>query len=144
MGFDVVKREAVIYDSVTQHFSGTTLEGIGQAVVGVLTHPEETRNRSVKVMSIKTCQNELLEAFEGVTGVKWEVRRDTTRRLLESGRAKHREGKPGWILELVVTQLFQEGEGRALVANTREETDSDLLGVKEESARDIATKALGL
>ncbi|OIW23591.1 NAD(P)-binding protein [Coniochaeta ligniaria NRRL 30616] len=144
MGFDVVKREAVIYDSGTEEFSGTTLEGIGQAVVGVLSHPEETRNRFVRVMSVKTCQNELLEAFEGVTGVKWEVRRDTTGRLLESGREKNREGRPGWVLELVVTQLFQEGEGRGLVARTREETDSDLLGVREESVRDVAIKALGL
>lgn len=144
MGFDVVRREAVIYDSGTEQFSGTTLEGIGQAVVGVLTHPEETRNRFVKVMSIKTCQNELLEAFEGVTGVKWEVRSDTTGRLLESGREKNREGRPGWILELVVTQLFQEGEGRGLVARTREETSSELLGVRQESARDVVTKVLGL
>lgn len=144
MGFDIGKREAVIYDAGTEQFSGTTLEGIGQAVVGVLTHPEETKNRFVRVMSIKTCQNELLEAFEGLTGSKWEVRRDTTRRLLESGQEKNREGRSGWVLELAVTQLFHEGEGRGLVARTREESDSGLLGVREESARDVAAKVLGL
>jgi hypothetical protein len=144
MGFDITRREAVIYDSGTEQFSGTTLEGIGQAVVGVLKHPEETRNRTVKVMSIKTCQNELLEAFEAVTGQKWTVSRDSTKRLLESGREKNRGGKAGWILELAVSQLFLEGEGRGIVAATREETDSELLGVREESAREVAAKVLRL
>ncbi|KAJ9134696.1 hypothetical protein NKR19_g8543, partial [Coniochaeta hoffmannii] len=144
MGFDVAKREAVIYDSGTEEFTGTTLEGIGQGVVGALTHPEQTRNRAVKVMSIKTCQNELLKAFEQVTGQKWTVRRDTSLRLLESGRDKQREGKAGWILELVVSQLFLEGEGRGVLAKAREETDSELLGVKEETAKEVVCKVLGL
>jgi len=144
MGFDIAKREAVIYDQGTEQFTGTTLEGIGQAVVGVLTHLDETRNRFVQVMSIKTCQNELLEAFESVTGEKWEVRRDTSKRILESGRKKHRAGKGGWTLDLAVTQLFDEGQARGLVARSREESDSDMLGIAAESARDIAKKCLGL
>jgi hypothetical protein len=142
MGFDVAQRSAIIYDSGTEQFTGTTLEGIGHAVLGVLQHPEETRNRFVKVMSIKTCQNELLEAFESVTGAKWEIRHSTTQALLESGRAKHRSGKGGWILELVVAQLFEEGQARSLVAPTREESDSELLGVVAESPRDVAAKVV--
>ncbi|KAB5525707.1 NmrA-like family protein [Coniochaeta sp. 2T2.1] len=144
MGFNLPARSATIYDSGTEYFSGTTLEGIGRSVVGVLQHPEETKNRFVSVMSIKTCQNELLAAFEEVTGQKWEVKRDTTARLLESGRSRYREGKAGWILELVVTQLFQEGEGRGRVAEGREETDSELLGVREEGTEEVVKKALGM
>lgn len=144
MGFNLAARSATIYDSGTECFSGTTLEGIGQAVIGVLQHPDETKNRFLGVMSIKTNQTELLAAFEEATGQKWEVTRDSTARLLESGRAKHRDGKPGWILELVVTQLFQEGKGRGLVADGREKTDSELLGVRSESAVEIAKKALGM
>ncbi|KAF1830108.1 NAD(P)-binding protein [Decorospora gaudefroyi] len=142
MGFDIACQSAIIYDSGAEYFTGTTLEGIGQAVVGVLQNPDETRNRFVKVMSIKTCQSELLEAFESVTESKWDVRKSSTETLLDSGRAKHRAGTGGWILELVVTQLFQKGESRSQVAATREDTDSDLLGVKTESARDVVTRAL--
>lgn len=137
MGFDVGARRAVIYDEGVEAFSGTTLEGIGRAVVGVLRREEETRNRFVRVMSLMTCQRELLGAFEEVTAVKWEVERSSTRELLERGREKMREGKGGWTLDLAVAQLFDEGQGRCLVAPSWEESDSELVGVKKESAVDI-------
>lgn len=137
MGFDVGSRRAVVYDDGVEAFSGTTLEGIGRAVVGVLRREEETRNRFVRVMSLRTCQRELLAAFEEVTGGKWEVERSSTRGLLERGREKMREGKGGWTLDLAVAQLFDEGQGRCLVAPSWEESDSVLVGVKKESAVDI-------
>jgi hypothetical protein len=142
MGFDGSKCTAIIYDSGSEYFTGTTLDGIGQSVVGVLLHPEETRNRFIKVMSIKTCQNELLEAFEAVSGTKWTVQRETAQALLERGREKHRSGKAGWILDLVVAQLFQDGQGRSLVAPSWERSDSDLVGMSKESPKDIAAKVL--
>jgi hypothetical protein len=142
MGFDIAHQSAVIYDAGTEYFTGTTLEGIGQAVLGVLQNPEETRNRFVNVMSIKTCQNELLEAFQSATESRWDIRKSSTQTLLDSGHAKHRAGTGGWILDLVVTQLFQEGESRSQVASSREDTDSDLLGVKSESAPDIVARVL--
>jgi hypothetical protein len=144
MGFDVENRSGIIYDQGAEYFTGTTLEGIGQSVVGVLQHPEETRNRFVKVMSIKTGQKELLAGFESVTQSQWRVQRATTKTLLESAREKHLSGKGGWILEMVVAQLFDEGQARSLVAPTREETDSELLGVREESAAEIAAKCMGI
>lgn len=142
MGFDVAQRSAVIYDAGTEKFTGTTLEGIGQAVVGVLQHPEETANRFVKVRSVKTCQNELLEAFQGATGSQWDVRRASTKELLESGRRKFREGAGGWVLDLVVAQLFDEGEARCVVAESREESDAELLGVVEETPGELVEKVL--
>lgn len=143
MGFDVAKREAIIYDEGEEQFSGTTLEGIGQAVVGILRKPEETKNRFVKVWSVKTCQNELLEAFEAATGTKWEVKRDTTKALVERGRELHRQGNGGWRLYMAIAVLFNKGEGMGLVARTREETDCEVLGLREESVRDIVAKVLG-
>ena len=142
MGFDGSKRTAIIYDSGSEYFTGTTLEGIGQSVVGVLLHPEETRNRFIQVMSIKTSQKELLEAFEAVSGTKWAVRRDTTQALLDRGQEKHRSGTGGWILDLVVAQLFQDGHGRSQVAASWELSDADLVGVSKESTRDVAAKVL--
>ncbi|OJJ44460.1 hypothetical protein ASPZODRAFT_135286 [Penicilliopsis zonata CBS 506.65] len=144
MGFNLKDQSAVIYDAGNEMFTGTTLQGIGQAVVGVLSHLEETKNRLVKVQSIQTCQNELLAAFEKETGTKWSVERLTTRSLKESGRRKLQAGDGGWVLDLVVAQLFDEGEARCLVARTREDSDAELLGIKEETADGIATAALTL
>ncbi|RHZ70206.1 hypothetical protein CDV55_107546 [Aspergillus turcosus] len=142
MGFDVARCSAIIYDSGTERFTGTTLEGIGQSVVGVLQHPDETANRFVKAQSIITCQNELLDAFQSVSGKQWEVQRASTRTLKENGKRKFQEGISGWILDLVVAQLFDEGQSRCLLARSREESDADLLGIAEESPEQVAAKAL--
>lgn len=141
MGFDVKQRSAFIYDDGTEQFTGTTLEGIGQAVVGVLKHPEETANRFVKARSIQTCQNQLLEAFKRVTGQAWKVQRRSANDLLESGRRKHQAGDSGWVLELVVYQLYTPGEARCVVAS-REDSDAELLGIVEESPEGIARKVM--
>lgn len=142
MGFHVESRQAIIYDDGTERFTGTTLEGIGQAVVGVLQYPDKTVNRFVKVMSILTCQNELLEAFQSATGEKWEVQRWSSQALKESGQTKFQAGIRGWVLELVVAQLFDQGEARCLVAPSRGVSDSDLLGVPEESPLEIVNKVM--
>ena len=49
-----------IYDSGDQLFSTTTLASVGTAVVGVLSHPEATKNRAVYVQDIAISQNRLL------------------------------------------------------------------------------------
>lgn len=142
MGFDVAKRHAIIYDDGTESFTGTTLAGIGQAVVGVFQHPDETANRFVNVRSIKTCQNELLEAFQEATGHQWSVERSTSGEVKAGGQEKCRSGTPGWVLDMVVAQLYDKGEARCIVAPTREKSDAPLLGVVEESAAEIMAKAM--
>ncbi|KAI3333271.1 NmrA-like family protein [Ustulina deusta] len=147
MGFNIAERRATIYDAGTEEFTGTTLEGIGQSVVGVLEHPAETANRFVKVRSIQTSQNELLAAFQKAAKGQqqqhqWEVvERSTAQQALEDGRGKHARGIGGWILDLLVFQLYAPGEARCIVAS-REDADSPLLGVREESAGEVVEKAL--
>ncbi|KAM0385425.1 hypothetical protein ACHAQC_011337 [Fusarium culmorum] len=142
MGFDIKNQSAIIYDEGKEYFTGTTLQGIGQSVVGVLENPAETANRTVKVVSIKTCQNELLEAFQSKTGSQWEMRRRTTRELIEGARDKKENGVGGWILDLAVAQLYDDGKARCLVAPSWEESDSGLLGVNEETAESLVTSVL--
>ncbi|KAI0972220.1 NmrA-like family protein [Xylaria arbuscula] len=143
MGFNVSERRATIYDAGTEEFTGTTLEGIGQSVVGVLQHPAETANRFVKARSIQTSQNELLAAFQKATKDQrqWEIERSTAQQTLEDGRGKHAQGIGGWILDLLVFQLYAPGEARCIVAS-REDSDSPLLGIREESADEVVEKAL--
>lgn len=142
MGFDIAHCSAIIYDSGTEKFTGTTLEGIGQAVLGVLQHLDETENKFMKVQSIQTCQNELLEAFQTATGRQWDIHRSTTKALMESGRSKLQAGTGGWVLDLVVAQLFDEGQARCVVAPSRAESDAELLGVSEETPQEVVAKVL--
>lgn len=145
MGFDVKNRTAIIYDQGEEYFTGTTLDGIGQSVLGVLQHPEETANQHVKVLSIKTCQNELLEAFQKGTGIEWDVQRRTTSELIDGAQKKRDTGEGGWILDLAVAQLYEVAEGgkaRCLVASSWEESDSGLLGVTQETPESVVTSVL--
>ncbi|KAJ3560506.1 hypothetical protein NPX13_g9279 [Xylaria arbuscula] len=142
MGFNITERRAIIHDTGTEEFTGTTLEGIGQSVVGVLQHPAETANRFVKVRSIKTCQNELLAAFQKATQEgqrQWEIDRSTAQHMLEEGRGKHAQGQGGWLLDLLVYQLYAPGEARCVV---KAEEDNAILGIRQESADEVVEKAL--
>lgn len=144
MGFDVVNSTAIIYGAGEEQFTGTTLAGIGQSVVGVLRHPGETANRFVRVLSVKTCQAELLRAFEKATGTRWGVRRSSAGELLERGRGRLRDGDGRGRVDLLVAQLYDEGEARCLVAPSWGASDSGLLGVEQETADQVALKSLGL
>ncbi|KAF5626041.1 hypothetical protein F52700_8756 [Fusarium sp. NRRL 52700] len=146
MGYDIKNQTAIIYDQGQEYFTGTTLKGIGQSVVGVLQHPEETANQHVKVLSIKTCQNELLEAFQKGTGGEWHIQRRTTSELIDGARKKRDNGEGGWILDLAVAQLYEAAEGgkaRCTVAPSWEGSDSGLLGVTQETPESIVASVLG-
>jgi hypothetical protein len=142
MGFDVENHQAIIYDSGTEKFTGTTLSGIGQAVVGTLRNPSVTANRVLAVQSICTNQNELLSALETATGKQWRVERQTTEELIRSGKEDYSNEVGMWRLKLAVATLYDVGQSRGMVAKTREESDADILGVEEESARAIVAKLL--
>nr|OQO27423.1 hypothetical protein B0A51_07874 [Rachicladosporium sp. CCFEE 5018] len=137
MGFDVASRKAIIYDDGTGMFTGTTLDGIGAAVIGVLRHPEQTANRFVTVMSIKTCQTELLEAFEQAVDGDWKVQRSSASAIIAAGREKLAAGDGSGLRDIALAHIFDPGEGRCVVAPSWEESDSGLLGVEEVSVEDL-------
>lgn len=118
------------------------MSGIANAVVGVLKHPQEVANRHLHVRSVETCQNELLDAFEEATGEKWPVAHDTTQDLLTRGREKLAKGDRGWVLDLIVAQLLEEGKGRSIVA-TEDQADNGILGMPEENVLKMVKGIMG-
>ncbi|KAI6264088.1 hypothetical protein MCOR28_011594 [Pyricularia oryzae] len=141
MGFDVSTNTAIIYDAGTETFTGTTIQGITQAVIGVFQHPDETANRVVKVRSVQTCQQELLTAIrEATPGKEWMVRHETVANLIKRGRAKREEGLP-WHLDLAVAQLYEEGKARSVLVS-KENSDNDVVGIRDETVAEIVAKVL--
>ncbi|KAI5846911.1 hypothetical protein BZA05DRAFT_405848 [Tricharina praecox] len=135
MGFNVKERTAVLIDSGAEPFTGTTLAGIADSVLGILLHPQETCNKYLRVRSVETTQAEILRAFEDVTGVKWKVEHQNGQELLDRARGKLERGE-GATLDLVRVQLFMEGAGRSVLVR-RGEGDNELLGVKEEDVTEV-------
>ena len=67
---DPGNKKADLFDGGDRPFSVTTLPSIGQAVIGVLNHIEETKSMAVSVQNATMTQNLLLRIAENLTGGK--------------------------------------------------------------------------
>ncbi|GAP91038.1 putative oxidoreductase - protein [Rosellinia necatrix] len=104
-----------LYDGGDRHFSTTTLAGIGRAVVAVLRHPEETKNRAVRVQDIALTLNQLKDIAEKVTGTAWEGEVvDLEEEVLAPALAELKKEKPDpskYIFPQLFASMFGNGYG---------------------------------
>lgn len=63
---DMVNLKCDIKDGGDILFCATTYDDVARAILGIILHPEETANRPVKISSIDTTQNEILEMAQGI------------------------------------------------------------------------------
>jgi hypothetical protein len=116
-----------IFNGGDQLFSATTLPSIGTAVVGVLTHYEETKNRGVEIEDIRISQNQLLAIAKRIAPEKkWEV---IPTNLADLKKAADEELSKGNYSEKVMYDylplaIFGEGYGGVLTG-----ADNELLGI---------------
>ncbi|KAH8654053.1 isoflavone reductase family protein-like protein CipA [Tricladium varicosporioides] len=132
-----------IYDGGDRIFSTTTLASVGDAVVGVLSHPEETKDRFVFVEDIKTSQNKLLEMAKKIAPEKkWEpVQLDTAELEKKSNEALAKgDYSMGTMIPYLFRAIFAEGYGGRF-----DKTDNELLGIKgktEAEVEEVLRKAM--
>ncbi|KAE8383634.1 hypothetical protein BDV26DRAFT_93810 [Aspergillus bertholletiae] len=140
LGFDVANRTATIWDGGNQSFTLTNEKQLGQAVVSVLQHPQETSNKYLYIASVEATQNEILAALEEATGTKWPVKATTTEEQVDEGFKKLGAGDFSGALHLVRATCF--GNTPGLQANYAKELvlANDLLGLKLESVRDTVKR----
>jgi len=131
------ERKPKFFDGGKNVFSATTMDSVGQAVVGVLSHPEETKNRFVYVKDIDISQNQLLEIAKKVDpGKTWEepILVDTAE-LEKSSFASLAKGEitPPVMMGFLFRVMFGPPEygGRFT------KTDNELLGVKGKTEADV-------
>ena len=126
-----------LFDGGKNVFSATTLESVGQAVVGILIHPEETKNRFVYVKDIDVSQNQLLDIAKKVDpGKTWEepIQIDTAE-LEKSSYESLAKGEvtPPVMLAFLFRVIFGPPEYGGRFAKT----DNELLGVKGKTEADV-------
>ncbi|KAJ5226301.1 hypothetical protein N7468_007526 [Penicillium chermesinum] len=117
-----------IFDGGNQPFTGTTLASVGQAVVGILTHPEETKNRAVFIKDVETSQNRLLDIAKKIApGREWNTEDVNTADVAAYSREQFASGNIDQhaALGFFARAIFGEGYGGALDGR-----DNELLGVK--------------
>ena len=124
-----------IYDGGNQIISTTTLHSVGLAVVGVLDHYEETKNKSVFVQDIQISQNRLLELAKKVQPTKkWEPTEVSLAEIEKSSNAALAKGdySAPVIYGYLFVAIFGEGYG-----SRTEKDDNKLLGVPGKTEDDV-------
>ena len=126
-----------LFDGGKNVFSATTLESIGQAVFGVLSHPDETKNRFVYVKDIDVSQNQLLEIAKKVDpGKTWEepILVDTA----EVEKASYESLAKGEVTPpVMIGFLMRVIFGPPEYGGRFTKTDNELLGVKGKTEADV-------
>lgn len=125
-----------IYDGGNQLFSATTLQSVGQAVVGVLTHPEETKNRQVKVQDVQVSQNKLLSIAKKVDPKRtWEPVAVDIKEVEASVAQSLSKGdySMGVMFDQIRLSIF----GGNSYGQPFENDDNELLGVSKKTDADI-------
>jgi hypothetical protein len=118
-----------IFDGGDRPFTATTLKSTAQAVVGVLEHPNETKNRAVYVQDLVTTQNKILALAKKIAPEKtksWEPVPTYTASIKSASDAALAKGDHSLpvLFEYLFVSIFGEGYG-----GQAKTLDNELLGV---------------
>ncbi|TVY89116.1 Isoflavone reductase-like protein, partial [Lachnellula willkommii] len=111
VGFNINTHEALIMDGGDRPFSATNLSQIGNAVVAVLSKPDETANQFLYIDSFTATQNQILAELERATGRKWAVTESSTEAAAREGQELFGRGDFEGLLLLLKTIMLGEGYG---------------------------------
>ncbi|KPM42740.1 hypothetical protein AK830_g3798 [Neonectria ditissima] len=132
---DHSQSKPIIIDGGDVEFSTTTLSTVGDALVGVVSHPEETKNRVVYIHDLITTQNKLLALAKKVAPERsWAPIPVALDDL--TAKADERLAKGLYDMETFAPYLF-----RAILdpknGGKFDKTDNELLGLKGKTEDDI-------
>ncbi|KAK2770931.1 oxidoreductase [Colletotrichum kahawae] len=140
---DIKNKRAVLRDGGNVLFSTSRLSTVGQAVVGVLSHPSETANRAVYVKDIDATQNQIISvAKELDPSGSWTIQESQTAIEEQEALAGLKSGQLdiGVISKLLFRAIFGVGYGGKF-----DKVDNKLLGVQGLDAnglRDVVRSVL--
>ncbi|OBT55399.1 hypothetical protein VE04_04714 [Pseudogymnoascus sp. 24MN13] len=132
---DLGKKTVQLIDGGDTVISGTTRDHIGPAVVGVLTHLEETKNRAVYVKNSDITQNEAVEIGKKLVGKEGWVETHVKSADLEAeawADLKAQKFDGGLWIKFIYKAIFGDGYG-----GSYEGKDNALLGVPAFSKEDL-------
>ncbi|KAI9837291.1 MAG: hypothetical protein M1819_000365 [Sarea resinae] len=142
LGFEMGgAKKAKVFDGGHGRWSATTLEAVGRAVVGVLRHEAETRNRMLYIQSFCTTQNEVLASLEKATATTTATAKTTT---TTRGAWRVEEVESGPYIEKLKAEMERDPGNNAQAA---EEELVGVLGLLEadwSGKEDFANELLGL
>ena len=130
LGPDLKKKQFTYVDGGTATFSTTRLASVGQAVVGVLSKPDETKNRAVYVQEAALSQRDLFKLAKQALGDDgWtEIDGGTTQEIEKISYEKFANGQKdmGVMIGFLMSAIIREGYGGHF-----HKLDNELLGIEE-------------
>ncbi|KAL6835502.1 NmrA-like family domain-containing protein [Trichoderma camerunense] len=140
--FDLRQKTAVIWDDGNSRSSMSTFKTIAQAIIQIFADPtsrEEAKNQYIRIATVTTTQNEILQALERVSGTKFQVTRIETaegKRLGDQHLAPGDKDLAGFFLLLKYVALgkneFLDWENRSgphrLAIKAQQESVLDVVG----------------
>ncbi|KAH7123263.1 NmrA-like family protein [Dactylonectria estremocensis] len=142
LGFDLAKHTATIWDDGSKVFTLTNKQQLVDAVVSVLEHHRETRNRYIYVYSVETSQNEILASLEKATGAKWDVTTTTTDEQIEAAGKLLSVGDFTGAFILVRATLFGSTAGLRSNYAKEENLANGILGLETETVQETVDRVL--
>ncbi|TKA69989.1 hypothetical protein B0A55_08841 [Friedmanniomyces simplex] len=106
--FDVHGKKAILLGSGDEPVSYTTMPDLGSLVVAALLHPEEARDRALKVNSFTATGHQVLAEFEKQTGGKWIVSYTSLDELKEMETEAWEKGEP-FATVFTLRRIWTEG-----------------------------------
>jgi uncharacterized protein YbjT (DUF2867 family) len=111
IGPDIKAKTAILYDGGDRHFSATLLDDVAKSVVGILKHPEETKNKPIYVHSVRLTLKQLVAIYEKILGVKIETTVVSTADVERKANEKIAKGDFSGFVETLYRAIFGEGYG---------------------------------
>lgn len=131
-GFDPEKRTATLYDNGSGKFDSINITTLGAVISGILTRPDEFKNRYVYVSDFVITQNEIFESLLQATKTTredWTITHRTTDELRKEGFEKIGNGNFMGALDLIYAAVFKDGLG-SNYSSTRK-LDNEALGLEK-------------
>ena len=130
---DLRRKTINLFDGGNRVFSTITLPTIGKAIIGVLTHLEETKNRVLYVQDTATTLQRLAAMGEKATGAHgWRKTVVSVNEMLEQAFAEWKKPASGFGLKFYHAACFGEGYGSHF-----EKNDNELLGLEQMSDAEV-------
>jgi nucleoside-diphosphate-sugar epimerase len=131
MGFvlNIKARKATLYNGGDVKFSATLLADVAEAVLGVIAHTEETKDRVIYVHSALVTQNQPIQYANDKDGKDWDIMVKETETIKQESYAELEKGEradmESALLGFCIVAMFDEEYG----CNFSDKLNNDMAGV---------------